>query len=323
MNELLMARTARKLVDVCGAVRPRETVLILTDFVMDSSIADLLARATYAAGAFPHIMVIPPNSHDSREPAPLVAAAMRSADVLYTPVSVSITHTQAMKDANAAGARGVIMTDFSVDMMIRGGMEADFEAIAPECEALAAILDAGKMLEVRTAQGTRLTMVIAGRKGIAKTGIAGPNDFTTVPDIEATISPLEATAEGVFVCDASIPYLGIGRPDRPVTCVVEQGNVTSIEGGTAADTVRQSWQAQGDPNVYNVAELGIGLNPHCRPTGRMLEDEGIRGTCHVGVGTSITLGGHVRASSHYDFVMFAPTILVDGIPIVQSGNLSI
>ena len=318
-----MASIARKLVDVCARVRPGEAVLILTDFGMDASIADALARATDAAGAYPHIMVMLPNSHDSRQPAPLVAAAMKSADVLFTPVSVSVTHTQAMKDANAAGARGIIMTDFSVDMMIRGGMDADFEAIAPECEAVAAILDAGSTLEVTTVHGTRLTMDITGRKGIAKTGIAGPNDFTPVPDIEATISPLEGTAEGMFVCDASIPYLGIGRPDRPVTCLVEQGSVISIEGGTAADTVRRSWEAQGDPNVYNVAELGIGLNPFCRPTGRMLEDEGIRGTCHVGVGTSITLGGHVRASCHYDFVMFAPTILVDGKAVVRSGSLAI
>lgn len=320
MKDVLMAPIAHKLVHMCGRVEPGEKVLIVTDYGMDDSIARSIAQAVFAAGASPHILTMPLNKHDSREPSKAVAEAMKHADVLFTPVTVSITHTQAMKDANAAGARGVIMTDFDVEMMIRGGMEANFEEIAPECEALARILDEGSTMEVTTALGTRLTMDIKGRAGIAKTCIAGPNDFTPVPDIEATVSPAEGSAEGVFVCDASIPYLGIGKPDRHVTCKVEKGMIVSIEGGEAARLVRKSWEEQDDPNVYNFAELGIGLNPFCRPSGRMLEDEGIRGTCHVGVGTSITLGGKVKANCHYDFVMFEPIILVDGRPVVEKGE---
>ena len=31
-----------------------------------------------------------------------------------------------------------------------------------------------------------------------------------------------------------------------------------------------------DPNVFNIAELGVGMNPCCSFMGFMLEDEGVR-----------------------------------------------
>ncbi|MEX2642603.1 MAG: hypothetical protein WD270_04075 [Acetobacterales bacterium] len=321
MREVLMMPVAHKLVHMCGRVKPGETVVIVTDYGMDPSIAKVIAQAAMAAGANPNIITMPLNKHDSREPAKAVAEAMKHADVLYTPVSVSITHTEAMKTANSLGARGVIMTDFDTDMMIRGGMEANFEEIAPECDAIAAILDKGSVMEVTTELGTDLRMDIKGREGISKTCIAGDNDFTPACDIEATVSPVEGSTEGVFVCDCSIPYLGIGAPDALVTGKVEKGMVTSLEGGEAARKVWASWQSMDDPMVFNFAELGIGLNPFCSATGRMLEDEGIRGTCHCGIGTSITLGGQVKASCHYDFVMYKPTIRIDGTVIVKDGEV--
>ncbi len=61
---------------------------------------------------------------------------------------------------------------------------------------------------------------------------------------------------------------------------------------------------QKDPNVYNIAEIGVGLNPNCRMCGIMLEDEGVISTCHIGIGTSITLGGTVKAAVHYDLLMW-------------------
>ena len=76
-----------------------------------------------------------------------------------------------------------------------------------------------------------------------------------------------------------------------------------------------------DPKVFNIAELGIGMNPHCRLIGLMLEDEGVANTCHIGIGTSITLGGTVKAACHYDFIMHDPTITVDGKTLMDAGKL--
>ena len=91
--------------------------------------------------------------------------------------------------------------------------------------------------------------------------------------------------------DASIPYLGIGVIEEPLVVDVEAGFITRIEGGRQARMLREDLENQGDQNSFNIAELGLGLNPQCRMLGIMLEDEGVLGTAHIGIGTNITLGG--------------------------------
>ena len=76
-----------------------------------------------------------------------------------------------------------------------------------------------------------------------------------------------------------------------------------------------------DPNVYNIAELGVGLNPQCRFIGFMLEDEGVRGSVHIGIGTNITLGGNLKAACHYDLIMTEPTLLADGEMLLHNGQV--
>ncbi len=73
--------------------------------------------------------------------------------------------------------------------------------------------------------------------------------------------------------------------------------------------------------MYNVAELGVGLNPQARLCGLMLEDEGVLGVVHIGIGTNITLGGHVKSKVHYDLFMHGATLDVDGQIVLRDGDL--
>ena len=73
--------------------------------------------------------------------------------------------------------------------------------------------------------------------------------------------------------------------------------------------------------VYNIAEVGLGLNPYSRLTGCMLDDEGVLKTLHIGIGTNITLGGNVKAACHYDLLMWNPTVSIDGVVVVEEGEL--
>jgi len=75
--------------------------------------------------------------------------------------------------------------------------------------------------------------------------------------------------------------------------------------------------------VFNIAELGIGLNPHSRMTGCMLDDEGVLETAHIGIGTNITLGGKIKAACHYDLVIWNPTITIDCEVVVKDGEIKI
>lgn len=321
-QSILMARGARTVVETCTGVRPGENVLVVTDTRM-TSIASAVAAAVHAAGAEPTIVTMVPRAADGQEPPAPVAAAMARADAFICPVSTSITHTSAVREACAAGSRGIMLTQFTEEMLIHGGIEADFASLAPTCRAVAAALADAELVKVSTPRGTDLRFSATGRRGNALTCMVGPGQFSPTPNVEANVSPVEGTAEGVIVADASIPYVGIGLLREPVITEVRNGRIVSIRGGQQAVMLEHSLAGKNDPLVYNVAELGVGLNPKCRFVGFMLEDEGVQGSVHIGIGTSITLGGIVKAACHYDLIMTGATVVADGRRVLVDGRLVI
>ncbi len=168
--------------------------------------------------------------------------------------------------------------------------------------------------------GTDLVMRKEGRRGNAMYCLVEKGELSPVPTVEANFSPREGTAEGTIVADASIPYINIGVLREPVMVKVNKGMITKITGGEQAKHLAQDLEKRNDPLVYNVAELGVGLNPKSLMQGIMLEDEGVFGTVHIGIGTNITLGGNVKAAIHYDLIMWHPTIELDGKIILEKGT---
>ena len=316
-----MLAGARILVTTCTHVQPGEQVLIVADRGT-LSIAEAVAEAATERGAEATLAIMPLRAADSQEPSPTVAAAMKSADVIFTPVSRSITHTNAMKQAVARGARAAAMSAYTEDLLMSEALQVDFQSLAPTCLEVGRQLTVAGRAHLTTPAGTDLHMDLTARKANALTCIVGKGEFSPVPNIEANIVPLEGSPEGIIVADGSVPYLGIGLLLEPIRFRVEGGHIVSVEGGEQARVLKQAWESQRDPNAYNIAELGIGLNPKARMTGVMLEDEGVYGSVHIGTGTSINLGGTVKASSHYDLLMWKPTLVLDDGALLQDGVLA-
>lgn len=321
MKEILMGKIAKKIITLQLKMQEGENLCIVTE-PEKLSIANAIATQAYSLSIEPTIVIMIPRHTDSQEPNPLVACAMKASDAFISIVSKSITHTNAVKDALACGSRGLVLTQFSEDMMIHGGMEADFKAIKPICCSVAEALANSKRIHLTTPYGTDLSFSAEGRRGNALYGLVEAGQFSTAPTIEANVSPIEGTAKGIIVADASVPYLGIGLLTSPIKLTVENGFIIHIFGGKEAQILKQDLSSKNDPNVYNIAELGIGLNPQCRFSGFMLEDEGVYGSCHIGIGTSINLGGQLKAACHYDVIMTEPTIIADDITIMKDGKLT-
>lgn len=318
MEQILMARGAATVANVCVGVKEGEKVVIVTE-AAKLSIAKSVAAAVNAAKATPLLMIMPARERDGQEPPAPVAAAMKASDAFVCVVGKSITHTHAVKEACAAGSRGIMLTQFTEEMMVHGGLTADFPAAARDCKAIAQKIGGAEKIHLTTRAGTDLTFSARGRRYNAMYCMVQPGEFAPVPTVEANTTPVEGTANGTIVADASIPYIGIGLLKTPVICKVENGLIVSIEGGEQADMLISDLKAKNDPNVYNVAELGVGLNPNCSFVGFMLEDEGVYGSAHIGIGTSITLGGNVKAACHYDLIMHKATIEADGEVILKDG----
>jgi len=322
MKAILMAKGARKLIETCAAVKPEENVLIVTDF-RKVKIAEVLATVAYERGAEVMIVIMTPRKGHGQEPPVPIAEAMKEADVIFTPVSYSITHTESMKRALESRARSLVMTDFTEDQLISGGIEADFNELKVICKEMADAFEKGKNVLLTTPKGTRLSMQKEGRPGNAMYCIVEPGEMSPVPNVEANFSPIEGSAEGKIVADASIPYIDIGVLLEPAVATVKRGMITDIEGGRQAKKLADDLKSRNDSKVYNVAELGVGLNPKSVMQGIMLEDEGVFGTAHIGIGTNITLGGKVKAAIHYDLIMWEPTIELDGRVVLERGRLLI
>ena len=322
MKSILMSKGARTIVEVCAGVKPNEQVLIITEPKM-LTIAESLLVAVTAAGAEPTMALITPRSSDGQEPPDSIAAAMKESDAFISAVYTSITHTKAVRNAVDAGSRGIMLTQFHDEMLIEGGVHADFKAIEPLCRKVANALEGANEIRLTTPHGTDLTLSATGRRANAMPCMVKPGEFAPVPTVEANVSPLEGSAHGVIVANASIPYIGIGLLDEPVTVNVEKGMIISISGGKQATMLAENLESKNDPLVYNIAEIGVGLNPNCKFIGSMLEDEGVFGSVHIGIGTNITLGGNVKAACHYDLIMTEPTVIADGKIILQNGEVMI
>lgn len=303
---------ARRLVSLNGRVRPGERVLVVTDPRMQRY-ADPVVEVARQLGASVTLTVMPVNRADGNEPPDPVARAMREAHVIFSPVSISITHTRAMRAALDAGARAILMTAYTDDVMTSPALlETDFAAQIETCHRLGRAFTGGDAVRLTSPRGTDLRFSIEGRSANVLTNVPEPGELAPVPDIEVNVVPVTGSAEGAFIADASVPYLGIGILDEPIVCRVEEGSIVEMTGGAQARQLRGHLESFDDPSCFNVAELGVGLNPHARLTGEMLEDEGVMGTIHMGIGTSHTLGGEVVAPTHYDLLMWKPTLEVDG-----------
>jgi len=319
MSLSLMAPGALKVVRTCAAVQPGEHVLILTDAAVPYQVVEALAFATTAVGGTAVTVTMPRPRQPGEEPPPLVAEAMKRANVILAPTSLSVFHTEAVRSAVAAGARMLAISECGEDTLIRGGIEADFGARAPVAEALARKL-CGARLELRTRGGTDLVMQLGDRAAVANTGLATrPGTRAGIPTIEAYVAPLEGTAEGVAVVDASVAVLGLVA--APITIRFASGRAETFEDGAQARALQDILRGAGHANAFMLSEVGIGLNPHARVVGRIIEDEGTYGTCHIALGSNTHFGGRLDAPLHLDMVMWEPDITVDGRALMRGGRL--
>jgi len=318
-----MKRGAQVLVRTCARVREGESAVVVTD-PDRTAIAEALVQEIGDVGAVPSLIIPPPRSIDNEEPGPLVAAALQEADVVFLPVSLAMAHTRAVREAIGAGARVLSMTAFTERMMQEGGLFTDFAARRPTCLELARRLTEGTGLRVTNPAGTDLSMSLEGVTGNSHACLLDGPGFSAVPNIEANCAPKQGSAEGVFVCDGSIPYYGVGVTREPVTFGIESGFVTRIEGGDQARFLDDLLAAQEDEWVYNLAQFAFGLNPACVEfTGEMLNDEGVDGTVHIGIGTSANLGGTVSAKTHFDAICRDPTVWIDDEVVLRDGSVEI
>lgn len=310
---------ARQTLEKSMNVVKGEEVVIVADTPQEK-IGRWFLEGALELGAEASFVLFSPRSNNGEEPPAAVAGAMQAGDVLMLITSKSLSHTAARREASKRGARAASMPMLTEEMMMRA-LAVDYNKIKESCDRFSAILTEAKEVHLTTPAGTDLSFSIAGRKGFSDSGIYhNRGDFGNLPAGEASVAPVEGSASGVLVVDASMA--GVGLLEKPLKIEIEKGLATRITGGESADKLIKILERYGE-KARNIAELGIGLNPAAKITGFVLEDEKMEGTCHIALGDNSSFGGNVAVNSHLDGVVLNPTLVIDGKKLIEDGKIKI
>jgi aminopeptidase len=304
---------ARTAIYTSMGVKKGELVLILTDTEKEA-IGEALFEMAKEARAEAIIVKMLPRSRHGEEPPKPIAEMMKNADVVIAPTQFSVTHTQARKRANRAGARIATMPGIIQKMMSSGGMTADFKEVEKEVKRLAKILEGTKKIKITTEIGTDLEVSVEDRRWYMDTGICHKKgEFMNLPAGEVFIAPKEGTADGKLIIDGAFWEM----LENPVIIDVKKGYANRIAG---TKEIAKQISKRGKEG-RNIAEVGIGMNPKAKIIGNVLEDEKVKGTVHVALGDNSTFGGKCKAGIHIDGIIKKPTLFADDELIMENGKL--
>jgi leucyl aminopeptidase (aminopeptidase T) len=315
--ERFLLETASKIVVTNLAVKAGESFITITD-VETFPIGYAFFDAGLKVGAEAVLAVIKERTHHGQEPPEPVTKAWAASSVYIVPTKYSLTHTQARKAANKAGARGATMPGITESMFKTGAITADYSEVSRLCEKMGSLMDKASRVRVTSDAGTDITMSIKERTVGRDTGLlVNPGESGNLPAGEVWAVPAEESAEGTLVFDGSIASVGVLK--NKVTMTVQDGFATKITGGPEAAKFDALLAAVKKRDAYNIAELGVGCNPNARLVGIVLEDEKVYGTVHVALGDNSALGGNVQAGIHLDGIILNPNLFLDGKVVIEKG----
>ncbi|NIM16415.1 MAG: aminopeptidase [Candidatus Aminicenantes bacterium] len=288
----------------------KQQVLIITDDKIDANVTGYLrkAAAKITGKIDIYILSTPPGSNF--EPPLDLKKKVQNSDVILAPTSSSLFHTELIREACEKGAKFFAMTGATLETLYKGAATADFIGLEPGVIEKANVLTRSNSIKITTKRGTNFSANISGRLANAETGIGKKGKPATFPDIEINTSIIENSGNGKIIIDGSIGPIGVLQ--QPVSLTVENGKIVEIKGGTEAEKLKSLITTLNDENMYQIAEIGIGLNSNGSIRGVIIEDESTLGTAHIGIGNNIFMGGKNRAKSHIDLVFKDPKIYLDG-----------
>lgn len=301
-----------------GGLKQDERVLVVVDEPLLEE-GSQLAAAVKEAGGEPRLEVWAGDPRPLRDAPPGVLEAGHEADLSFfisqePRGDEAGARFQLMEAVVGHGGRQIFMGLVDGELL-RGELSGPSPDLADAAEHVLAQVRGAETIRIRGRAGTDLTLRVIDRpwKTDATELLAG--ETANYPGGEIFVAPHADGADGVLVADLTVPYTVEGLVDEPVTLRFERGRVVSIEGGRAAEMLRELVDRAGT-GADVIAELGIGLNHAVAPRGHVMLDEKAGGTAHVAIGRNTgTYGGDNEATIHVDCIFSAPVVEADGLPV--------
>jgi len=321
-------------------VHKGEEVLIVTDTGCDFRNAEAVAAVCREVGANVTTAIIPPQTLPNQEPPPSVAAAMKASDIVFAPLTYTISHTDARFAANDAGIRYMGMyASTTTDALASAGARFPAEIIFAVTRKVADQWCRGKRITITCDKGTNVTGEIRnpGKNVVGWHATAAPmgsfaegadswmNKFGNFAGGFGVVGVWpEWTAEGVMYYDAAHTFKG--RLKTPLKFVIRGGRVVEMDGDPEVVEFFSRLPERFGPDALHIGEFMIGLNPKTRiylDDGTHMEAHRHAGALHTAVGMSVDRDRTVNPGIHLDQLIIKPTIHIDDEICVEKGRLRV
>lgn len=300
-----------------------DEVLIVSDTRTEDSVVTALFAAAHQQNLDPSVAIMPPRTSHGNDPTDVIEEAMMAADLCVMATSTALTHSDAGARAQRAGVKCVAMDEMTPEILRGRAAGADYEAMQPLARKVGEIYEAGSEMRITSKTGMDVVGDIEEQTYWPIAGKIVDNETQNIcafPDGEVGVAPAEGSTNGTVVWDTTVH--GIGHVDAPIELEVEDGWVTDIRGGSAADAFERTLEEEGDDNAwYCAAEMSIGINLDAEITGVMRTDKKVAGAVHTATGDNYDLGGEIQSNLHIDGTTLEPTVWVDEQKLVDDGEL--
>ena len=294
------------------SVRRSDRVLIVCD-EETIEIGQAFFQGASRISMNPHLIEMKKGKRHGDEPSRMVARAMAESDVIMAPTTYSLTYTNATRMALSKGARIATMPGLTMEMLMSGGLDADYERIAKRIKKFAKYVSRERSLRIVSEEGCDVKMSIRGRDWITEdTGLCHRRgSITNLPAGEVFIAPRERSANGKIVIDGVFTEGISGK----ISLEIKEGVVQEIEGPEEVKEIMMRGECQ-----RTLCEIGIGMNPAAGIMWNVLEDQKKLGTVHIGFGDNSTFGGKIQCDQHYDGLILHPTLWIGKKMIIENGK---
>lgn len=312
-------------------LKPGETFVITADTESDLRVVNATARAAFAVGAKPMVILLASplgvsEAADPMLPVEALAGALKGADawvefnnqwLLYsTPYNIAMKENEKLRYMNLVG--------MNADMMVRCIGRVNYPVLGEFLERLYRMTTDTKHFRFTTPAGEELEFdydpdrITTLSKGYADV----PGSHFMAGQI--AWAPKFETINGLLVFDGSlVPPLG--KLEQPIRLRIEKGVIVRVEGGNEAMEFERWMDSFDHPQMRRLAHASWAFHPGAKLTGDIVEDERVWGATEWGVGAVgpcfSRTGELIPAPSHTDGICLNTSAWLDGIQILDEGRV--
>jgi hypothetical protein len=197
---------------------------------------------------------------------------------------------------------------------------ANYTVVKRYATAIENMLNSALGAEVVFSTNDSLYLDLRNRVAHSESGICHTaGQCINFPSGEGFKAPYEAAVDEIdtFGKSKTEGILPIYLNGEIVRCVIKYNKIIKIPGINKKSNELDELFKENDTR-RNIAELGIGCNPHAVVTGNILEDEKTGGF-HIAYGTSVHLGGKIQSDMHQD-ICYAKNLPIEAKSLTLINN---